>query len=127
MAYTTSMESAAHRHYNDAVLLQNNQRRDNAGYHFGLAAECAVKHVLVRDCGLRSHEAPWWQHFPDLRNDGLLHINSRQGAELRKLLEAPAYMQEWNITMRYAENGAIDAVRLQRWQTQANQALGLLL
>jgi hypothetical protein len=36
-------------------------------------------------------------------------------------------MAEWDVTMRYAGNAAVDELRAQRWKNHANQALGLLL
>ena len=50
MAFIPDLDAAANRHYEDACTLQSAKRFDNAGYHFGLAAECAIKKKL-RDLG----------------------------------------------------------------------------
>lgn len=42
--------SAAMRHWNDSILLQDSQRYDNAAYHAGYVVECALK-SLVRHGG----------------------------------------------------------------------------
>jgi hypothetical protein len=47
MEYTYDLPAAAERHYQDCCKLLENSRLDNAGYHFGLAAECAVKQGLA--------------------------------------------------------------------------------
>ena len=44
---------AAQRHYQDGVTLFEQKRFDNAGYHFGLAAECALKKLLLGCPGVR--------------------------------------------------------------------------
>lgn len=38
--------AAARRHYTDGNLLHQNQRYDNAVYHFGFAVECGLKYLL---------------------------------------------------------------------------------
>ena len=126
MAYNIDMEQAARRHYDDGVLLADGQRFDNAGYHFGLSTECVIKHVLYQSYGLRENDAPWWAHFPSLRNDADLFVRSRADASLRKLIEDPSLMQEWDVKMRYAKNASILAARASKWKEQANLALGLL-
>ena len=126
MAYATNMRAAGRRHYADGAKLFDDRRFDNAGYHFGFAAECAVKQRLL-DCGVRHEDDAVWKHWPSLRTLGLLAIRSRSAADLRRILSAPSFMSEWDVSMRYAGNAAVDEARAQRWKDHANQALGLLL
>lgn len=126
MAYVTDMRAAGRRHYADGVKLFEDRRFDNAGYHFGFAAECAVKQRLL-DCGVQHEDDAVWKHWPSLRALALLAIRSRSAADLRRVLIAPNFMAEWDVTMRYAGNAAIDEPRAKRWKDHANQALGLLL
>ena len=39
--------SAAIRHWKDAELLERENRIENADHHYGFAAECAIKKVLI--------------------------------------------------------------------------------
>lgn len=127
MTYTAKMQNAADRHYNDAVVLEAQNRHDNAGYHYGLSTECVVKGVLEQDCGLRPSDDAWWAHFPGLRNIALLYVANRNCGRLRTFLENPSLMQEWDIPMRYSATGTIDRKKIERWKNQANDALGLFL
>lgn len=43
---TENFSDAMHRHYNDAILLKQNSRFDNAVYHAGFAVECGLKKFL---------------------------------------------------------------------------------
>lgn len=127
MAYTVNMEKAAERHYIDGNALMETRRNDNAGYHFGLATECVIKHVLSTTHDLRPDDEAWWKHFPDLRLLAETFLSTRaQAALLRTIIEDGSLMQGWNIAMRYALDGSVQPHQAQRWKDQANKALGLL-
>jgi hypothetical protein len=126
MAYESNLELAAHRHYADACKLLQDKRYDNAGYHFGLAAECAVK-LKLEECGVLKSEDAFWKHWPTLRLLALAAISGRSAAATRTLLQRDGYMQYWDIVMRYSRNGEVDEAQAQRWKADANHALGLLV
>ncbi len=126
MAYIVDMKSSANRHYEDGRKLEHEKRYDNAGYHYGFAAECAVKHCL-RQAGVRDDDDAIWTHFPALRNTALLALSSRRAAELRKLLSRQSFMQSWDVRMRYSSNGSVAMPELAKWQRDADEAIGLLV
>lgn len=127
MAFTPDLEAAANRHYEDACALQSALRFDNAGYHFGLAAECALKKKLI-DFGVpQGDPAIRKLHWPELRESALLALRGRQAAPARRLLERDNFMQRWHVAMRYSESGTIASTEANRWRGDANDALGLLL
>lgn len=126
MAYLTDMNNAAERHYRDGCKLLVDNCVDNAGYHFGLAAECAIKSVL-QSAGVRDDDSAMWQHFPDLKPMALQSIHGRSAAPIRRLLERDNFMQRWAISMRYAETGSIKRSTAERWRDQADEAIGLLI
>jgi hypothetical protein len=127
MAYTVNMEKAAERHYIDGKALMESRRNDNAGYHFGLATECVIKHVLSSSHDLRPENAAWWKHFPELRLLAETFLSTRaQAALLRTIIEDERLLQGWNITMRYAPDGSVLPRQAELWKEQANKALGLL-
>lgn len=126
MSYLTDMNDAAARHYHDGCKLMADNRIDNAGYHFGLAAECAIKSIL-QSAGVRDDDPAIWQHFPDLKPVALQSIHGRTAAPVRGLLERDNFMQRWAISMRYAKTGSIDRPTAERWRDQADEAMGLLI
>lgn len=125
MAYDVHLEQSARRHYDDGVLLMDSRRFDAAGYHFGFAAECAIKH-LMRGLGVMADDPPIWQHFPELRNLALQSISGRSAGPLRAMLERDNFMQFWDVRMRYARNGSIKEEVAKRWRRDADEAIGYL-
>lgn len=126
MAYKNNMGVAANRHYVDGCKLLDDKRFDNAGYHFGIAAECAIKQKMLH-CGVLQDDDAIWKHWPTLRPLALVAVSGRQAASMRTLLTQSSFMQEWDIVMRYAETGSVDSARASRWKTDADRACGLLL
>lgn len=124
MAYSTDMKAAARRHYNDGRGLEDQRRYDNAGYHYGFSAECAIKFALGA-VGVRGDHEAIWLHFPDIVRQGLLAIETRRAANIRVLLQRPNFMQGWNIKMRYSSNGSVLQATAEKWRDDANEALGL--
>lgn len=121
-----NLPAAAERHYQDGCKLLADKRFDNAGYHFGLSAECALKQKLL-DYGLFTDEEAYWQHWPDLKGSASLAIQGRQAAPAQKLLIRGSFMQNWTIKMRYSQNSFISEQQAERWKDDANETLGLLL
>lgn len=133
MSTIKNFEEAARRHYNDGKWLEDARRFDNAGYHYGFAAECAVKHLLGRARRPKVHEPvartddPIWAHFPDLRSLALLAVTSRAQSPLNTLLGHDSFMQEWSTNMRYSENASVSQQRVDKWRDDANKVIGLML
>lgn len=126
MAYESNMEQAANRHYTDGKKLFDSNCFDNAGYHFGFSAECATKFRLLKS-GVRADDEAIWAHFQGLRNLALLALNNRADADLFRVLSRQNFMQEWDTKMRYANNGAISQMRAEKWRTDADELLGILI
>jgi hypothetical protein len=121
------MGSAANRHFVDGCKLQDESRLDNAAYHFGLAAECAVKHQLRSHHKVLTDHLAHWKHWPELRPLALDALNGRSAAPLRALMQRDNYLQHWSIEMRYAETGTISTAQTLRWREHADEAMGLML
>ena len=70
MAYSTNMPASARRHLIAADRLNAGARRDVAGYLYGIAAECAIKAMMI-DAGYRPlidrRNDLFFLHFPELR------------------------------------------------------------
>ncbi|MBK6716723.1 MAG: hypothetical protein IPG57_16990 [Burkholderiales bacterium] len=127
MAYQTEMNGAAYRHFHDAQKLKDEHRMDNAAYHFGLAAECAVKHQLIAQHKVQTDHGAIWTHWPELRLQALDALHGRRAAPLRTMMQRDNYLQHWDIKMRYAATGSITTAQLERWRENADEAMGLLL
>jgi hypothetical protein len=126
MAYEPSMKEAATRHYADGKKLQDAKSFNNAGYHFGFAAECATKHLLLNS-GVRGDETVIWVHFPELRALAKLASNSRSEMRLYALMNCESFMQEWNTKMRYSAGSAVTQGRAEKWREDADKLMGLLV
>ena len=120
------MKQAANRHYRDGKKMLDSNSFDNAGYHFGFAAECATKFRLQKS-GVRADDGAIWAHFQALRSVALVAIRTRADADLFRILSRASFMQEWDTKMRYAKDGAISQARAQKWRADADELLGLLL
>jgi|SRR5260370_948533 len=85
MPYQINLASSAKRHWHDGQELLNARRAHAAGYHFGFAAECAIKTVLYKyniPRGDDRRDDPYWAHFPELRT---LLIRDGRGRLSQKL------------------------------------------
>lgn len=130
MAFSISMEKAARRHFLAGEYLFNNtDRQDVAGYLYGLAAECAIKEMLSRTgIGLGSldrRDNPIFAHFPELKRLLRNHIKGRNAQVLQQFLQ-DRYMQEWDITMRYAPANDIKSAMVSLWRENAKQAINAM-
>lgn len=98
---------AARRHHQDAKDLLDRHRFANADHLFGLAAECAIKEVMVilgaktsPDGGLAQHRV----HINKLWQEYLTFPKGRTGTKLITPLEClPADpFSDWDVDQRYA-------------------------
>lgn len=124
------MAGSARRHLEAADALVPT-RFDIAGYLYGLAAECAIKAMLV-ELGARPlsldqrRQDPFYQHFPGLLTSSKNKVSGRRGATLASILETPSFMAGWSIEMRYSASGEIPRFSVQRWALQAKMAVGAI-
>ena len=130
MAYNIDLAASAKRHWQDGKILFAARRWQAAGYHFGFAAECALKLVFFKHGIPRSEnrrDDPYWAHFPELRT---LLIRDGKGRLTQKLYDQIAhgsFMQDWNTDMRYAPDGAVVEARAIIWRDRADALFGHIL
>ncbi len=128
MAYSRDLTDAARRHLQAGDALNHPPpapRREVAGYLYGLAAECALKQLMV-EAGIpqpplgerRSH--PYFLHFPELKTALRNLPAGRWHSRLLPFTEPPV-MQDWDVQMRYAPAREITDKMVERWSQDARQ------
>jgi hypothetical protein len=129
MTYEVDFAASARRHWTDADKLLELKRIQNAGYHYGFAAECALKSVM-RDHGIPHSEDrrsdPFWAHFPDLRTLLIRDGKGRLPQRLYNLIAHGSFLQFWHTDMRYAKDHSVEEARVSQWRDQADKIFGLV-
>ncbi len=124
------MRKSANQHYEAARTLHDRQQKAVAAYLFGLAAECAVKAIMVnsRIPGHADRESAYYAHFPDLRHQ--LHdvLAGRKNFNELKFATKDDFFADWHISIRYAESGHILGLlnRYDRWFENAKTAINAM-
>lgn len=112
--------SAALRHYDDAELLRNSARLDNAGHLIGFAAECAIKHRL----STLPVASDVHGHFPELLAVARKHLGARANyTGMYELVRGPIF-DGWTVHLRYAETGVTTEAELEMWFQQTKRLMG---
>lgn len=108
------------------ILVAPKGRKDVAGYLFGIAAECAVKAMMI-DAGLPPASDrrgdPFYEHFPGLRTSLRDTLQGRRGTPLIKFINDDAFMNNWSTDMRYSNGKDIDDRWIKKWADQARQVV----
>ena len=119
--------SAALRHWNDALLLESDNRVGNADHHFGFAAECALKSVLAK--------LPAFTRTGELSPEYKLHINAlwdkvgHQSLQktypgLFSILKTPNAYAHWDVKQRYFAEGTVSFTAMAAHRKMAAKLLG---
>jgi hypothetical protein len=125
MAYPRRLRSAAARHFRDAKILADAGCFDNAGYHLGLSAECALK-AAMEAVGIRVDQIevdgrdPYFTHFPRLKRNPA-HYAGRLSQSIATMLGRANFLQNWEINMRYAHDHAINKRTVDQWLAQVHE------
>ncbi|HKM72845.1 MAG TPA: hypothetical protein VJX94_22735 [Stellaceae bacterium] len=130
MAFATDMSAAARRHLEAGdSLAKGRKRRDVAGYLYGIAAECAIKAMML-ELGMRpvadrrTADDPFFAHFPELRSMLRDALSRRRGSTLVRLIQDDRFLNNWSTRMRYSHGRDIEGRWVKAWAEQARQAVG---
>ncbi|WP_437562825.1 hypothetical protein [Sorangium sp. So ce542] len=130
MAFTPELRAAAYRHLQAADKLCSDPgcRPDVAGYLYGIAAECAIKKMVIRLPLPTQHnkKAIEYAHFPELRTLIRDALGGRKGMPLMAFIEKDAFMNNWHVSMRYADASQIRSEWVDAWQKQAKDVVGAM-
>lgn len=99
-----------------------------AGYLFGIAAECAIKAMML-DIGVRPmkksqrRDDPFYAHFPELRTMLRSMQLGRNARPLMGFIENDSFMNNWSTEMRYSSAQEIQLAWIALWAEAATQAV----
>ena len=131
MTFSANMPAAARRHLLAAKQLDTSDRRDVAGYLYGIAAECGVKAMML-EAGIKPSPStkasndPFFLHFPDLRTVLRDRLQGHRGTPLTNLLKSDSFMSNWSIKMRYCHGREIENRWIDIWAKQAVQVVSAI-
>lgn len=129
---TTRFADAAGRHYRDAQLLRKEQRLANADHLAGVAAECALKAILIGHLGGVVQEGrpahpqrprSRYGHLPGLWRELGLISSGRTGGTFHQVISGANPFQAWDVTERYSDGSHIDAHRADGHLDEARKIL----
>lgn len=135
---------AAARHHHVGELLHQQNEFDDAGYHYGVCGENAVKHAL-RAAGVEAawialgtnlRRTPMRAHFATLTGlvsafqaDIALHASGRHAGLISAYIASPAFgamFANWSIDIRYAD-ASCTPVPVEACEQWADDATNLML
>lgn len=106
-------DSAAIRHFEDAELLKDSGKLDNAGHLIGFAAECAIKHRIST---LNSNTIVPHGHFPDILIAARKHLGQRSNytTTMFDILKGDIF-SGWHVNRRYYQTGNTTMPEIDAW------------
>lgn len=117
---------AALRHWRDAECLTEKGGIENADQLYGLAAECAIKHALLRLPAFSSQgvlQETYKQHIDVLwRRVGHQSLQ-KSHPRLLAMIKAEEPFQDWEIKQRYCADGGISHEKMKPHQEAAKKLL----
>lgn len=119
--------SAAVRHWKDAELLERESRIENADHHYGFAAECAVKTVLVTLPAFSASgvlSAPYKQHIHVLWDKVGHQSLQKSYPKLLAILKAVNAFSDWDVNQRYFADGKVTSAALASHKKTARRLIG---
>ena len=120
------MTASARRHLQAAEMLLTGHRKDVAGYLFGIAAECAIKAMMI-DAGFRPQgerrDDPFFMHFPYLRTALLENLEGRRCVPLSSFVKNESFLNNWSTDMRYCKGDEVLDRWIETWAEQSRQAV----
>jgi len=122
---------AARRHLDTAELLEAEGRLEDAGYHYGLVGENAVKQSIVAACGPLTKRMGLFAHFDTPLKTAIQQsedvsgvlASGRLSGGLAIEIAAGTFASRfdgWNINIRYADTDfPVDSRRVATWKADA--------
>lgn len=127
MAFEVDLPASAKRHLEAGNLLIDS-KRSVAGYLFGIAAECAIKAMML-DANIRPkrpelrRDDPFYAHFPELRTMLRDMQLGRKAKPLMDYIKDDAFLSQWSTDMRYSSGRDVRDQWVLAWAEHARQAV----
>jgi hypothetical protein len=131
MAYGRDLRNSALRHFEAAQTLERKHRkhppqRAVAAYLYGIAAELALKQLMIKfkipfPKKDRNKGHPYFLHFPDLKRELRNHLRRQGDRALLKWALNDDLMNGWDVSMRYAPSSEILDKPIEKWAEQARE------
>ena len=118
---------AALRHWKDAQLLEEGNCVENADHHYGFAAECAIKKVLIVHPSYAQGgilDLSYKKHINILWGKVKLQSIQKTAPMLLAVLNSPNQFLDWDVDQRYAPNGTISSRAKQIHKQAASRLMG---
>jgi hypothetical protein len=131
MKYKPDLTKSARRHLIAANALVATDRKDVAGYLYGIAAECAIKAMMLQ-AGIsqlsptKRREDPYYLHYPQLPSALRDRLKGRVSTPLLHIVNNVNFLEKWSTDMRYANGKEIKMAWVVQWGIQAKQAVNLM-
>lgn len=119
--------SAAIRHWKDAELLESANRVENADHHYGIAAECAIKKVLVTFPAFSASgvlSASYMQHINALWDKVGHQSLQKSYPKLLAILKTPNDFSGWHVNQRYFADGTVTSATLASHKKTTSRLFG---
>jgi hypothetical protein len=131
MKYKPDLAKSARRHLIAADSLAATDRKDVAGYLYGIAAECAIKAMMqqagIAPLGATERRAdPYYLHYPQLPSVLRDRLKGRASTPLLQIVNNDSFLAKWSTDMRYANGTEIKTKWVIDWGVQAKQAVNLM-
>jgi hypothetical protein len=121
--------SAAVRHWKDAELLESGDRVGNADHHYGFAAECAIKKVLIAYPAFLASgvlSASFKQHINVLWDKVGHQSLQKSYPKLLAILKVANAFSDWDVNQRYFADGTVTSAALASHKKMASRLLGVV-
>lgn len=125
MAFSPNLPAAARRHLIAADVLFAGDRQDVSGYLYGLAAECAVK-ALMENVSMVRRDDAFYAHFPELRTILRDTLQGRSARALSAFINDNRFMNNWHVSMRYADGQQVLEQWVSAWREQARRIVSVV-
>lgn len=118
---------AAHRHFEDAKLLhqQNPPRLPNASHLYGVAGECAIKAMMG---GTKGTSKVRRVHLPDILEEFLNHNICRNASLAKRVKNCASGFSAWQVNERYFSRQApqFSSTRIDEERNASQRLLALV-
>jgi hypothetical protein len=99
-----------------------------AGYLYGIAAECAIKAMMLA-AGIKPlapterRVDPFYLHYPQLQSALRDRLQGRVSSPLTKVVNNNAFLENWTTDMRYAAGKDVKKKWVEQWRKQARDTV----